>query len=66
PQPASIDGAGVKVWSLTLGDSPKWEALCATGARPLAIDGVALAEHGLFVTSAGSAWRFDPSLAICR
>jgi hypothetical protein len=46
-------------------DSMKWEHYCPQGWRPAHADGALWMDGGLFVTSQGSAWRFDPSTPTC-
>ena len=56
---------GVTIWALSGDDAMKWEHYCPQGWRPAHADGALWMDGGLFVTSQGSAWRFDPSTPTC-
>ncbi|MEP7122708.1 MAG: kelch repeat-containing protein [Byssovorax sp.] len=56
---------GVSIYALAGDGSLKWEHYCPQGSRPARADGAVWREGGLFVTSQGSAWRFDPSTPTC-
>lgn len=56
---------GVTIWAYSGDDSMKWEHYCPQGWRPARADGAVWMDGGLFVTSQGSAWRFDPSTPTC-
>lgn len=56
---------GVTIWALSGDGSAKWEHYCPQGWRPAHADGALWMDGGLFVTSQGSAWRFDPSTPTC-
>jgi len=65
PQAASGKFDGVSIWALSGDASPKWEHYCPQGSRPARADGALWMDGGLFLTSQGSAWRFDPSTPTC-
>jgi hypothetical protein len=63
---SSVTADGVEVWALSTDGKPSWSRYCPVGTRPASADGVVWTGGNLFVTSQGSAWRFDPSSAACE
>jgi hypothetical protein len=65
PMQSTATFDGVSVWALSTDGEPRWARYCPTGTRPATADGVVWTDGALFVTSEGSAWRFDPSTPTC-
>jgi hypothetical protein len=55
----------VVTYTMSTEGAPAWKRGCARGLRPGGFDGAVATKSGVFVTSKGSTWRFDPSVATC-
>jgi hypothetical protein len=65
PSATSATADGVAIWALTVDGAPRWSRYCPKGTRPATVDGAVWVNGALFVTSQGSAWRFDPATSTC-